>query len=151
MTQRRNLTLACIWLGLTIGAINAHAQWVMAARAIAGRVQQMSDRSKDGSGFDVATVVLEANADKVYQTAIKDLSARTDLKVTRQDARKHLVQFSNGSQVASLQATPLSETITQLVLASNLTATQPDATSLVVQGVLHACKQMNVECTLEGQ
>jgi len=136
---------------LTMGVLSAHAQWVMAARVIAGRVQQMSDRSKDGAGFDVATVVLEANADKVYQTAIKDLSARTDLKVTRQDARKRLVQFTNGPQVASLQATPLSDTITQLVIASNLTATQPDATSLVVQGVLHVCKQMNVECTLEGQ
>jgi hypothetical protein len=61
------------------------------------------------------------------------------------------VQFTNGLQVASLQATPLGEKLTQLVIASNLTAAQLDATSLVVQGVLKVCKEMNVECTLEGQ
>ena len=151
MGQLRKSTLACIAAALTIGAIGAQAQWVAVAHAVAGRVQQMSDRSKDGSGFDVATVVLEANADKVYQTAIKNLSARTDLKITGQDARRRLVQFTNGAQVASLQATPLGEKLTQLVIASSLTATQPDATSLVVQGVLKVCKEMNVECSLANE
>jgi hypothetical protein len=151
MTQRERLTLACIAIALTMGAVSAQAQWVMVARAVSGRVQQMSDRSKDGSGFDVATVVLEANADKVYQTAIKNLSARSDLKISRQDAQKRLVQFTNGVQVASLQATPLGEKLTQLVIASNLTATQPDPTSLVVQGVLKVCKEMNVECTVASE
>ncbi len=93
MTQRRRLALAGITLALTMGAIGAQAQWVMAARAVAGRVQQMRDRS---------------------------------------------------------QATSLGDKITQLVVASNL-APAPDATSLVVQGVLKVCKEMNVECTLEGQ
>jgi hypothetical protein len=151
MGQLRKSALACIAAGLTIGAVGAQAQWVMVARAVAGRVQQMSDRSKDGSGFDVATVVLEANADKAYQTAIKNLSARTDLKITQQDAKRRLVQFTNGVQVASLQATPLGEKLTQLVIASNLTAAQPDATSLVVQGVLKVCKEMNVECTVASE
>jgi hypothetical protein len=151
MTRCRRLALTCIAAALTMITISAQAQWVMVARAVAGRVEQMSDRAKDGSGFDVATVVLEANADKVYQAAIKHLSARTDIKVTRQDARRRLVQFTNGVQVASLQATSLSEQLTQLVIASSLTATQPDPTSLVVQGVLKVCKEMNVECTLTNQ
>ncbi len=150
MKERRRLVLLGIAAALTMSAISAQAQWVMVARAVAGRVEQMSDRGKDGSGFDVATVVLEANADKVYETAIKNLTARSDVKITKQDARKHMVQFTNGTQVASLQATPLGEKITQLVVASNL-APPPDATSLVVQGVLKVCKEMNVECTLEGQ
>jgi hypothetical protein len=114
------MTIAVACLAFSFAAISVQAQWVAVAHAVAGRVQQMSDRSKDGSGFDVATVVLEANADKVYQTAIKNLSARSDLKITMQDARKRMVQFTNGPQIASLQATPLGEKITQLVIASNL-------------------------------
>ena len=125
---------------LLLGAIGAQAQWVMVARAVAGRVQQMSNRSRDGAGFDVATVVLEANADKVYQAAIKNLSARSDLKISTQDARTRLVQFTNGVQVASLQATPLGEKLTQLVIASNLTP-----------GVLKVCKEMNVDCTVASE
>jgi hypothetical protein len=150
VSKRNNMTMVVVFLALTAGAMSVQAQWVMVAHAVAGRVQQMSDRSKDGSGFDVATVVLEANADKVYQTAIKNLSARTDLKITNQDAKKRTVQFTNGMQVASLQATPLGDKITQLVIASNLLPA-PGTNSLVVDGVLKVCKEMNVECTLEGQ
>jgi len=151
MTQRRKLAVACIAAALTIGAVGAQAQWVAVARAVSGRVHQMSDRSKDGSGFDVATVVLEANADKVYQTALKNLSARTDLKITGKDERRRIVQFTNGLQVASMQATALGDKLTQLVVASNLLPGQPSSTSLVVQGVLKVCKEMDVECTLEEQ
>jgi hypothetical protein len=151
MTSRRKSALACLAAALTIGAVGAQAQWVAVARAVAGRIQQMSNRNQEGSGFDVATVVLEANADKVYATAIKNLSARTDVKITQQDARRRLVQFTNGVQVASLQATPLGEKLTQLVVASNLTPTQPDTTSLVVQGVLKVCKEMNVDCTVANE
>jgi hypothetical protein len=52
--------------------------------------------------------------------------------------------------VASLQATPLGDKITQLVIASNLPPA-PGTNSMVVEGVLKVCKEMNVECTLEGQ
>jgi len=151
MTHTRKLLLAYIAAALTFGALTAQAQWVAVARAVAGRVQQMSDRSRDGGGYDVATVVLEANADKVYEMAVKNLSARTDVKITSKNARTRIVQFTNGVQVAGMQATPLGEKLTQLVIASNLTGTQPDATSLVVQGVLKVCKEMNVDCTLANQ
>ena len=151
MTHTRKLMLAYIAPALTFGALTAQAQWVAVARAVAGRVQQMSDRSRDGGGYDVATVVLEANADKVYEMAVKNLSARTDVKITSKNARTRIVQFTNGVQVAGMQATPLGEKLTQLVIASNLTGTQPDATSLVVQGVLKVCKEMNVDCTLANQ
>ena len=151
MRQLRKSALAFIAAALTIGAVGAQAQWEMVARAVAGRVQQMSDRSKDGGGYDVATVVLEANADKVYETAIKNLSARTDVKITSKDARRRIVQYTNGAHVAGMQATPLGEKLTQLVIASILPGTQPDATSLVVQGVLKVCKEMNVDCTVASE
>ena len=149
MTHCRKLVLACIVTVLMMSTVSSQAQWVMVARAVAGRVERMTDRSNDGSGFDVATVVLEANAEKVYETAIKSLSARPDVKITKQDARKRMVQFTKGAQVASLQATPLGDKITQLVIASNLTPA-PGTNSLVVEGVLKVCKEMNVDCTLES-
>ena len=150
MTHCRKLVLTCIVAVLMMSTVSSQAQWVMVARAVAGRVERMTDRSNDGSGFDVATVVLEANAEKVYETAIKSLSERPDVKITKQDAKKRMVQFTKGAQVASLQATPLGDKITQLVIASNLTPA-PGTNSLVVEGVLKVCKEMNVDCTLESQ
>ena len=150
MTHCRKLVLTCIVAVLMMSTVSSQAQWVMVARAVAGRVERMTGRSNDGSGFDVATVVLEANAEKVYETAIKSLSERPDVKITKQDAKKRMVQFTKGAQVASLQATPLGDKITQLVIASNLTPA-PGTNSLVVEGVLKVCKEMNVDCTLESQ
>ncbi len=151
MTIRKWLVTSAIVATVLFSAIGAEAQWVMVARAVSGRIQQMSNKPSNGPGYDVATVVLAANADKVYQTAVKSLRARTDITITGNDAKKREVMFAKGAQVASMQATPLGEKLTQLVIASSLTEAQSSSTSLVVQGVLHVCKEMNVVCTLEGQ
>ena len=109
----------------------------------------MTNKPASGSGgYDVATVVLDANADKVYDTAQKALQARTDLTINSSDAKKRVIKFSKGDQIASMQVTPLGDKLCQLVIASNLTGAQPDATSLVVQGVMKVCDQMHVVCTM---
>jgi len=161
MTQRKTSVLALMMIVLWIGAETAQAQWVMVARAVAGRVEQMSDRSKDGHGFDVATVVLEASADKVYQTAIARLKTHADITITKQDAKTRTVSFSKGAQVASLKATPLGDNITQLMVAatisgdqtmpSEMPGSQPGPASMVVDGILNVCKDMKVECTVQSQ
>ncbi|MGA2369522.1 MAG: hypothetical protein ACLPPV_05745 [Candidatus Korobacteraceae bacterium] len=151
MTIRNRFVTSAVVTTVLFSAVGAEAQWVMVARAVSGRIQQMSNKPPNGPGYDVATVVLAANADKVYQTAMKSLQARTDITITGNDAKKREVMFAKGAQVASMQATPLGDKLTQLVIASNLTDAQPSSASLVVQGVLHVCKEMNVACTLEGQ
>ncbi len=139
--------LATLLLGAT-----AQAQWVMVAKAVSGRVQQMTHKpSNGGDGFDVATVVLEAPADKVYSTALAALKSHEGITVTSSDDHSRKIEFTNGTQVASLQAQSLGEKISQLVIASTLTPTGPTATSLVLQGVLKVCSDMKVECSVEGQ
>ncbi len=144
--SRRLLSAMAAVLLLTVAA---QAQWVMVAHAVSGRIQRMSNSSPNGSGYDVATVILNANADKVYQTALASLKANhPEVTITSDDSKKREIKFSKGDQVVSMQATSLGEKITQLVVASNLTAAEPAATSVVVQGVMKVCKQMNVVCTL---
>jgi hypothetical protein len=146
----RKWFLASIAVASLFSTVGAQAQWVMVARAVAGRVERMTNKPANGTGYDVATVVLEANADKVYDTALKSLQARTDLTITSNDAKSREIKFSKGDQVASMQATPLGDKLCQLVVASNLTGAQPDAASVVVQGVLKVCDQMHVVCTMSG-
>lgn len=143
------------WLGcltmIAMFSLAAQAQWVAVARAVSGRVQQMSNKSSNGAGYDVATVVLMANTDKVYQTALTMLKTNhPEISITSSDAKKHEIKFSKGAQVASMQATPLGDKLTQLVVASSLAPGQ-DATPLVVDGVMKVCKQMNVVCTLSDE
>jgi hypothetical protein len=110
----------------------------------------MSHKPAKGPGYDVATVVLEAKADKVYATALRSLKAHPGLTVTKSDDHQRKIEFTNGQQDASLQATPLGEKRTQLVIASNLTASEPSATSLVVKGVMKVCAELKVECKVVG-
>jgi hypothetical protein len=135
-------------VALALVAIPASAQWVMVARAVSGRVQQMSHKPANGAGYDVATVVLEAPAEKVYETALTSLKSHAGITVTKNNDKQRKIDFTNGQQDASLQATSLGEKLTQLVIASNLTGAQPSPTSLVVQGVMKVCAQLKVECTL---
>lgn len=140
-------------LAVFLTALAAQAQWVAVARAVSGRIQQMQQKGADGKGgYDVATVVIEAPAQKVYETAIQRLQAHsTEVKILKQDAKKREVTFSNGVQNAGLQANALGEKLTQLVVASTLDAAQPSATSLVVKSIQNVCTELKVECTLQTE
>jgi len=121
-------------------AVNvSHAQWVAVARAVSGRIQQMQQQSADGKGgYDVATVVIEAPAQKVYETALQRLQAHSEkVKVIKKDDKKREVAFTNGIQTASLQANFLGDKLT------------PSATSMVVQSIQNVCTELKVQCTLQ--
>jgi len=60
-----------------------------------------------------------------------------------------MVAFTNGMQTASLQANPLGDNLTQLVVASTLDSAQPSATSIVVKSIQNVCNELKVTCTLE--
>ena len=148
----RKALLTSAAVAIVFSAMGAQAQWVMVARAVSGQIQRMSNKSSNGTGYDVATVVLVANADKVYETALTSLKTNhPDVTINSASAKTREIKFSKGEQIASLQATPLGDKLTQLVIASNLTGMQPDATSVVVDGVMKVCKQMNVVCTMANE
>ena len=129
----------------------SQAQWVAVARAVSGRIQQMQQKSEDGKGgYDVATVVIEAPAQKVYETALQRIQAHSEkVKIINKDDKKREVAFTNGIQTASLQANFLGDKLTQLVVASTLDMSQPSATSLVVQSIENVCTELKVQCTLQ--
>ena len=124
-------------------------QWVIVARAVSGQIQHMQEKNADGKGgYDVATVVIEAPAAKVYEAAVQRLQAHADqVKITKENAKKRSVSFTSGTVAASLQANTLGEKLTQLVVASTLDPAQPDTTSLVVKNIQQVCTELKVECT----
>ena len=136
---------------LLLTAVASNAQWVAVARAVSGRIQHMQQQSADGKGgYDVATVVIEANAQKVYETALQRIQAHSgEVKLIRNDARTRTVAFTNGAQTASLQANTLGDKLTQLVVASTLDPTGNGATPLVVKSIQNVCTELKVECTLQ--
>lgn len=146
-TMRRVAVGSGVVLMLASGV--AQAQWVFLARHVIGRVESMSQQSKDAAGasYDTATVMLDASPAKVYEAVVRHVRARTDLTVTQNDPSSMVVQFTNGAQIAGVKVNPMGDNLSQLLITSAHTASQPNAADLVVDGVMRVCSEMKVECS----
>jgi len=155
IVMRLSLRPLVILLGMAalFASSIAEAQWVMLARHVMGRVEQMSQQSPQagGANYDSATVMLEAPADKVYATVVRGVKNAQGITVTREDASTMLIQFTNGQQIAGIKVSALSDELTHMMITSAHTGTQPNAAALVMNGVLRVCKDMNVECSQAKQ
>ena len=60
----------------------AEAQWVFVARKALGRIHQMTEGPQNGRpGYDFATVILDAPADKVFATALETARKNTSVRI----------------------------------------------------------------------
>jgi hypothetical protein len=134
--------LVCLSAGL------AHAQWVFVARkalqvinTVAGELQS----SGSGDGVDAGTVLLEADADTVYATAVRLLQENPEMRILSQDASRRAIAFAKGAQSASMKVSRLGDHLAQLLVAGP--AGQPGGSSFAVEGILRVCHRMGVECS----
>jgi hypothetical protein len=129
----------------------AQAQWVFLARRALQRINsiaaQVSPSPGPGQGqtADAATVLLEADADKVYAVAINHARENPELQILWQDDAKRAFAFSKGDQSASLKVSRLGDHLSQILVAA--TYGKSGGTSLVVEAILRVCRQMGVECS----
>jgi len=132
-----------------MGIAAANAQWVFVARKALGRIERMTQpETGDKPGYDVATVVIEGNADKVYETAIKSIQAAPNLRITRRNPAQRTIDFTDGARAAGLKISQVNDTVVHLLIASTAMPDQPSETSLVLSGVIRVCKEMGVNYTV---
>jgi len=131
----------------------ADAQMIFLGRKALGKVRQLTGEVKGSQqpGYDAATVLLEARADKVYSTAVNVMEANKDWTITRKDDKSRSLEFSDGKRTAGVQVSSLDEQLSQLLIVSSVTSGKTDATSLVLNGVLRVCKEMGVHCQLADE
>lgn len=126
----------------------AGAQWVFVARkalqvinSVAGELQTAGQPG----AVNAATVLLEADADKVYGVAAQLLRENPDVRILSQDAQRRAIAFAAGEHSASMKVSRLDDTLSQILVAG--TAGKPDGTSFVVEKILQVCHRMKVECS----
>jgi len=133
----------------------ASAQWVYVGRKALGKVRQftseMEMKNSQQPGYDVATVLLEARADKVYSTAVMMLQTHKDWRITRKDDKSRTIEFSDGKLSAGLQINRLEDNLCQLLIVSTGTPGKTDTTSLVLNAVLRVCKEMGAHCQVADE
>ena len=129
----------------------ADAQWVFLARKAVGRIHQMTEGAQGGRpGYDFATVMLDASADKVYATALDHARKNKSVRILMQDPAARRLQFAEGDRTATLNVVPFHDDVSQLLIAGHAGPGEGPTSSLVVQAVLRICKEMNKHCEVGG-
>jgi hypothetical protein len=129
-------------------AASVQAQWVLAARAARHEINRMTQRSANG-GYDVATVVLEADPSKVYDKTIELLRTHAELKITKEDKQTGTIEIQKGKLVSGFQIYALGDKVTQMIVASGVgKSNEPHQTSMVVESIIKVCAEFNVRCTV---
>jgi hypothetical protein len=153
--MRLSVVLAVLG-GLLAAALpfgSANAQWVFVARKALGRIQQMTEGGQPGSGrpgYDFATVILDAPADRVFATVLEVARKNRAVRVVMQDPGQRRLQIAEGDRTATFNVVPFSDDVSQLLIAGHAGPGEGPTASRVVQAVLRVCKEMNKHCEVGG-
>lgn len=141
------LVAGAVLAGLLLPLAPAEAQWVFVARKALGRIHQMTEGQQDGRpGYDFATVMLDAPADRIFATALNLARKNKSVRVLMQDPAARRLQIAEGDRTATLNVVPFNEEVSQLMIAGHAGPGEGPTSSLIVQAVLRVCKEMNKHC-----
>jgi hypothetical protein len=147
----RLLLIICVFVvtnALLIPCADANTPWGLIAGRVIGRVHQLSQKPKDDQpGFDVATVILNADATRVYTTAVSLLRRNQALQIIAENPKDRTIEFSNGTRSAGITVSDLGTRLSQIVVASAIRPGEDSATLRIVDGILRVCETMKVRCS----
>jgi len=149
--SRRQIAIgALVAVLLMLVSTAASAQWVLVGRKVVGKITSLTQpKDAQGGGYDVATVILNADAGKVYSTALDLLQKNPGITIARHDDAKQKIAFKFGDSGAELQITELGDHLSQLIIASAAGPGQPSGTSKVLEAVQRVCDKLGVKYSIE--
>lgn len=143
-TCRRISVVALVVAALGFSGI-AGAQWAFVARKSMGAIHSIQ-----GEHTDVATVLLEAPAEKVYAAAIRTLGEK-GVRITRQDDATRQIDFTAANGPTTMKVSTVEEKVSMLTITAPGSIRRTGDASPVVNGVLKVCREMKVTCSLSKE
>ena len=146
------LLAATLLTSLVLPFAPAEAQWVFVARKALGRIHQMTEGGQPNgrSGYDFATVLLDAHADKIFSTALELARKNPSVRILMQDPGARRIQIAEGDRTATLNVVPFNDDVSQLLIAGHAGPGEGSTSSMVVQAVLRVCKEMGKHCEVSN-
>jgi hypothetical protein len=117
-------------------------QAVFLARKALGLISHIADQAQ---GHETASVLLEADANKVFAAAEKIISGKPQNEILSMDAAGRSISFRHDGLAISLKVERLQDDLAQILVVSSGGNTQQDAT-YVVNGILRICKEVGAHC-----
>ncbi len=129
----------------------AEAQWVLVARHVVGRVQQVTQQQDNAAGApqqvtQVATVVLDAPASRVYQVATNATNTNQQITVVSNDPATMTINIREADQQATLKVTALNKNMSQLMIVGSAPAGENPQTTRIVNVALRLCGDLGKTC-----
>lgn len=152
-TKYPSLQTVCFGLLLSLLLLvsePACAQWIFAAKHIAGRINQLTQDDQNGKpAVQMATVVLNAQANNVYATAINLANQNQAVTILSQDASNLELKVSENNKRVTLKVIPLSNQTSELMISANAPSDgEASSASIAANSILKICNQMNKKCSL---
>lgn len=137
--------------------LSAEAQWVLVARHVIGRVQRVTQQQDAPAGqtaqqqiTQVATVVLDAPASRVYQVATNATNRNKEVTVVSNDPATMTINLKEGDQSATLNVTALNKNLSQLMIVGTAPADENPQTTRIVNAVMRLCGDLGKTCQMGG-
>ncbi len=152
----RTLILACAAAFIAAGSAGAaDTPWVMLGRKVVGRIEHMAQTPESSKPqaprYDVAVVVLEAPAEKVYATVIATVAEHPDYRYLKRNDLYRDVEVTNGRKSAGVHVVALGDKLSQLMIAAVIEPGEASPVPFAVGNVLRICQKMHVTCTVAAQ
>ncbi len=97
-----------------------------------------------------ATAEIPALPDKVYAAAVS-LAEEKELKITKQDAEKRIIEVTDGKQTASLSAKPLGDDKTEVAVVADIPEAKErkeEQKELALRVIDKVCERLGVTYTI---
>jgi hypothetical protein len=140
--------LAITAMALLLPAV-AEAQAVFIARKAVQRIHRMTEEGSGGQpGYDFASVVLEAPADKVFAVALERAKKNRAVRIVMADPGARRLQIAEGDRTATLNVVEMGDQLSQLLIAGRTRSGEQAASSQVVAAVMRVCAELKKTCEL---
>lgn len=129
----------------------AEAQWVLLARKASQRIHHMAIESEKAGEprREFVTVILEAPADRVFQTALEAVRRNPNARLLMSDPGQRRLQVAEGDRIGTINVAVMNDEVSQLMIAGTSPANEPPAASRVIATVMRLCEEMKKQCTVE--
>jgi len=144
------LTICVSLLSIVVATV-APAQTVFLARKALGAVQHLTSAVVDAAGnkkAEAASVLLEAEADKVYATSLRVVKENPRLRILAADPVSRTIDFTDGDREMIMKVGRLQDNLSQILISSYSSAGKAPDTSPVVKGILQVCREMKKNCSV---
>ena len=137
--------------------LTAEAQWIFVAHRAMNRIQQVTQDQDDGQGQNaqapqrvtqVATVILDVPAKRVYEVASNAAKNNQNVTVVSNDPASMTIKMKEADQSATLTVSALNKNISQLMIVGSAPAGQNPQTSRIVNAAMNLCNDMGKKCEL---